>query len=163
MIYQTFIFRFLIYVEWSRVIGCNNFNSSCYLLCKSVQMNKRRENPLIIWDVFVVDKITLKLSSMIYNSSLRVLLLFHIVIVVLNFVQSRERKRSVWQIFVRFDEYVIQWLLIKSSIVCIHIFKVSSRFCNKNILFNRKKEVMILLHIIIRFILWKLITYILSC
>ena len=136
MIYQTFIFRFLIYVEWSRVIGCNNFNSSCYLLCKSVQMNKRRENPLIIWDVFVVDKITLKLSSMIYNSSLRVLLLFHIVIVVLNFVQSRERKRSVWQIFVRSDEYVIQWLLIKSSIVYIHIFKVSTRFCNKNILFQ---------------------------
>ena len=135
MIYQTFIFRFLIYVEWSRVIGCNNFNSSCYLLCKSVQMNKRRENPLIIWDVFVVDKITLKLSSMIYNSSLRVLLLFHIVIVVLNFVQSRERKRSVWQIFVRSDEYVIQWLLIKSSILYIQFFKVSTRFCNKNTLF----------------------------
>ena len=43
-------------------------------------MNKR-ENPLIIGDVFVVDKITLKLSSMIHNSSLHVLLLFHIVVV----------------------------------------------------------------------------------
>ena len=56
--------------------------------------DEQRENPLILEDVFVVDKITLKLSSMIYNS-LHVLLLFHIVVVMLNFVQSRERKKIV--------------------------------------------------------------------
>ena len=55
--------------------------------------DEQRENPLIIGDVFVVDKITLKLSSMIHNS-LHVLLLFHIVVVMLNFVQSRERKKD---------------------------------------------------------------------
>ena len=54
--------------------------------------DEQRENPLILEDVFVVDKIILKLSSMIYNA-LHVILLFHIVVVMLNFVQSSERKK----------------------------------------------------------------------
>ena len=33
------------------------------------EQEKKRENPLIMRDVFVVDKITLKLSSVIYNTA----------------------------------------------------------------------------------------------
>ena len=59
---------------------------------------KERENPLIIGDVFVVDKITLKLSSVIYNTThhcMYVLFIkLHIVVSVVIFVVFGKNKSN---------------------------------------------------------------------